>query len=1096
MGPQHEPQSVVRQAIDGTGQPPPRPRGFPAEGRGPSPVTKRVAVGGPRLDVASTSSLCAGAPRRPVPAEFPPSARWVPRSLGEFRKSSAPQVSRSPGSDAFVPGEMSATGQSLAISPGRARPRPSDPSMPSGQRRLDGSSTSSLRASGTRRSVPAGLRSSSGWVPGGLHTDSAFSPRPLPTRFGDPDVSCTGEMFATGRSPAISSGLALPRPSDRSVPSGRHRAHPGAAARACAWLGRMACSPLAIAPVWLVTSAMKRRPRRNKTPDGPLSRFLLDRWEVLREIAEWALAALRVSLIVAGVVLLVVLFVMVLRRLRDRQLRASARRIRILPPPDLAGAPGSEMFWMSLHSLLRPWWRRALFGQPHLAWEVVARPEHVEISLWMPARVPIGTVERAVEGAWPGSRAIDAGDAGPAIDRSPEGAGMRRYLEVDELRLTTHERLPIGTPGPVALGLVLAGLTGLSDGEAALIQVAARPATSGSRRRLLKAAQGLRVGARRARRAAGDQMRYLHPAIEQDVRSVLQKASSPLWHCQVRVGVDSPIRKRARGRMHGLAGGFGVFEGANGFRQRRAPGAARRARARVLGRGYLLSVPELAQIATLPAAGAVEGLERAGAGTVAPSRDLPSVGKILGRAQGPGARPVAVSVEDARHHLHVMGETGTGKSTLLARLVLQDAEAGRSAVVVDPKGDLITAILQRLPPGAEARTCLVDPDDPERAVGLDLLTGKDRDLAVEHVLGVFRRIYEQWWGPRTDDIMRAACLTLTRIPGATLVDVPLLLTDAGWRRNVREHLQDRAGLGAFWSWYERLPEAQRATHIAPLLNKLRAFVLRGPVRAIVGQDHPRLDVGRLLDTGGLLLVRIPKGTLGDDTSRLLGALAVARVWQACMERASRDERQRPDTALYVDEMHNYLALPRSFEDILAEARGYRLSLVLAHQHLGQLPRDMRDALAANARTKVCFATSPEDAFVLEHHFSPQLTSHDLSHLRAFQAACRPCVSGGHGSAFTFTTDPLDGPIGGREGAVREASARRFARDRDRVELDINRRHERIEAGHHPLPERDGGRADRVVKSVVNRSVRSLVNRRDDQEAEGIEADQDEGGVVE
>ncbi len=646
------------------------------------------------------------------------------------------------------------------------------------------------------------------------------------------------------------------------------------------------------------------------------------------------------------------------------------------------------------------------------------------------------------------------------------------------------------------LGLVLAGLTGLSDGEAALIQVAARPATSASRRRLLRAAQSLRVGARRARRAAGDQTRYLHPAIEQDVQSVLQKASSPLWHCQVRVGVCSPSRKRARGRIHGLAGAFAVYEGSNGFRRRRVWVAATRARGRVLGRGYLLSVPELAQLATLPAAGAVEGLERAGAGTVAPSRDLPSAGKVLGNAEGPSARAVAVSVEDARHHLHILGETGTGKSTLLARLVLQDAEAGRSAVVIDPKGDLIKAILERLPKEAKARTCVIDPDDPECAVGLDLFSGSDRDLAVEHVLGVFRRIYEPWWGPRTDDIMRAACLTLTRIPGTTLVEVPLLLTDFGWRRSVREHLHDRAGLGAFWSWYERLPEGQRAQHIAPLLNKLRAFVLRGPVRAIVGQANPRLDVGRLLDAGGLLLVRIPKGTLGEETSRLLGAFVVARVWQACMERASRDEASRPDTALYVDEMHNYMALPRSFEDLLAEARGYRLSLVLAHQHLGQLPRDMKDALGANARTKICFASSPEDAFVLEHHFSPQLTSHDLSHLRAFQAACRPCVGGGHGAAFTFTTQPLDDAVPGREDAVKEASGRRFARERRRVELDINRRHERIEEGSHPVPETDEERADRMVSSLVKPSVRSLVSPRDDHEAGTIDADQDGRGVVE
>jgi len=490
-------------------------------------------------------------------------------------------------------------------------------------------------------------------------------------------------------------------------------------------------------------------------------------------------------------------------------------------------------------------------------------------------------------------------------------------------------------------------------------------------------------------------------------------------------------------------------------------------RARKIARPYLLSVPELAEIATLPAAGAVSGLERAAAGTVPPSRVLPRKGKVLGKAEGPGAdREVAISVEDARHHIHVIGETGTGKSTLLARLVLQEAEAARSAVVIDPKGDLVEAILERLPEGAVERTCLIDPDDRKRAVGLNLLGGDDRDLTVEHVLGVFRRIYEPWWGPRTDDIMRAACLTLTQISGTTLVEVPLLLTNFGWRRAIRNHLSDVAGLGAFWDWYDRLPEGQRAQHIAPLLNKLRAFLLRGPVRAIVGQPNPKLDVSQLLDGGGLLLVRIPKGTLGEETSRLLGAFVVARVWQAAMKRAARPDAQRPDTALYVDEMHNYLALPRSFEDLLAEARGYRLSLVLAHQHLGQLPREMRDALAANARTKVCFACSPEDAVHLEHHFAPELTAHDLCHLRAFQVACRPCVGGGHGAAFTFATESLSHAEQGRPEAVRAASQGRFGADRALVELLISRRHQAIEGGKYPLPARST-----TAGSVAEASVR-------------------------
>jgi hypothetical protein len=284
-----------------------------------------------------------------------------------------------------------------------------------------------------------------------------------------------------------------------------------------------------------------------------------------------------------------------------------------------------------------------------------------------------------------------------------------------------------------------------------------------------------------------------------------------------------------------------------------------------------------------------------------------------------------------------VGETGTGKSTLLANLVLQDAEAGRAAVVIDPKGDLVEPILDRLPEGCLERTCVVDPNDRRDAVGLNVLSGSDPDLIVDHVAGVFKRIYEPWWGPRTDDIMRAACLTLAQIPGATLAEVPWLLTDFDWRRAIRERLGDVGGLSAFWSWYERLPEQQRAQHIAPLLNKLRSFLLRGPVQAIVGQAAPKRDVESLIDEGGLLLVRVPKVTFGEDTSRLLGAFVVARVWQRCMRRASIPEERRPDATLYVDETHNYLALPRSFEDLLAEARGYRLSLVLAHQHMGRVP---------------------------------------------------------------------------------------------------------------------------------------------------------------
>lgn len=322
----------------------------------------------------------------------------------------------------------------------------------------------------------------------------------------------------------------------------------------------------------------------------------------------------------------------------------------------------------------------------------------------------------------------------------------------------------------------------------------------------------------------------------------------------------------------------------------------------------------------------------------------------------------------------------------------------------------------------------------------------------DHIAALFKRIYENHWGPRSDDILRAACLTLATIEDATLAEVPLLLTRSQWRRAITPRLKDPA-LRLFWEQFDQKVEARRQEDISPLMNKLRAFLLRSAIRTIVGQASPRVDLKDLIAHGGLVLVRIPKGLIGEDTSRLLGGMAIAKVWQIAMAKAAEPEEGRGDLALYVDEMHNYLSLPRSFEDLLAEARGYGLSLVLAHQHMGQLKKDVKDALAANARTKIAFACSPEDARLLEEHFSPKLAAHDLCHLPAFTAACRPCVSGANASSFTFSTEPLAAGSPERAVDVRIACGERFGRKASEVEAEITVRHIRPEVTLLPATRR-------------------------------------------
>jgi energy-coupling factor transporter ATP-binding protein EcfA2 len=419
--------------------------------------------------------------------------------------------------------------------------------------------------------------------------------------------------------------------------------------------------------------------------------------------------------------------------------------------------------------------------------------------------------------------------------------------------------------------------------------------------------------------------------------------------------------------------------------------------------------------------------------------------RVIGDSEVGPRKAIALGVEDGRRHLHVVGATGSGKSTLLANLALADMKAGRGVVLIDPKGDLVDDLLARLPERALDHLVLIDPKETEAPPALNVLAGDPAEVAVDHVVSVFARIFSAWWGPRTEDVLRSACATLRRLPGATLADVPLLLTDRRFRAPLVATLSERSGLKSFWDAYDALTPAGQAQVIGPIMNKLRAVLARRFARDLFGSATSSFDMAEVL-SGGVLLARLPKGILGEDTARLVGALLVASVWQATTARA--DDPVRPDATLYVDECQNFLALPTAIDDVLAEARGYHLSVVLAHQHLAQLPKDLFEAASANARNKVYFCVSPEDARVLARHTEPYLKPYDLCHLDAHQVACRLVVGGRDLHAFTLRTRPTPPAVPGRAAAAREHarnSAGRSLTER-RHDLLVRRRAHRRKAG--------------------------------------------------
>ncbi|MFD2414799.1 type IV secretory system conjugative DNA transfer family protein [Amycolatopsis pigmentata] len=480
------------------------------------------------------------------------------------------------------------------------------------------------------------------------------------------------------------------------------------------------------------------------------------------------------------------------------------------------------------------------------------------------------------------------------------------------------------------------------------------------------------------------------------------------------------VRDHLRGRAHAIASAFATFTEHNYYRRGKLRHPIRAVAERRLAAGDLLSVPELAALAHVPTDESIPGLQRAGAKAVPPPPGIPADGdgiKPIGITDSGHPRPVGLQVADARHHVHILGATGSGKSELMARMILDDADAGRGLVVIDPKGDLIQDILMRLPIRLGERVVLFDATSRTRPPVLNPLEGEDTARTVDNLVSIFAHVYAASWGPRTEDILRSALLTLRALPGTpTLENLPKLLTVPAFRRRALEAISDDV-LRGFWTWYDELSEASRAQVVAPLMNKLRGLLLRPFVRGALAGGESTVDMDRVLD-GQMCLVRLSKDALGMDTARLLGSIVVARTWQAATRRARIRQRDRRDAALYVDECHNFLNLAYPLEDMLAEARGYRLSMVLAHQYLRQLPRELEEGTSTNARTKIIFNASPEDARHLAQHTMPRLSEHDLANLGRFHIAARLVLDSEEAPAFTAQTQKLPPAIPGRARKIR------------------------------------------------------------------------------
>ena len=510
----------------------------------------------------------------------------------------------------------------------------------------------------------------------------------------------------------------------------------------------------------------------------------------------------------------------------------------------------------------------------------------------------------------------------------------------------------------------------------------------------------------------------------------------------LRLGVRAASPLRQRVLLQGLLGALRLLEG---------PGARLRARtehpAKLNGvrrpwrAGLELGAGEIVAMVGWPV-GELP-LPLLGSGHPRQIAPPPEVGsgssqRVVGASAVPGETGlVRLPITDAVYHTHLLGPTGVGKSTVLLSLALADAAEGRGLLLLDPKGDLATDFVARLPQERAEDVVVLDPTNP-CPVGFNPLAGPP-ELAVvtaEAVLGVLAELFRDSWGIRTADVLSAALLTLARIPQATLVWLVPLLTNPTFRRRVLALAPpDPLGTDVFWQGYEVKPVRTQAVEVAPVLNKLRQLMLRPGLRAMLGQAQPRFGLTDLLEHRRIVVVNLNQGLLGAGAARLLGTLLVSQLWQHLLARQAQPAERRQIISVYIDEVQAFLAgLPGSLADALAQARSLGAAFHLAHQYRGQLSAEMMQAVETNTRSKVYFALSATDAAAAAR-LAPELEAADFQLLAQYQAYATVMHHGHRSGWFSLATRPA--PPAVRDSALLYAASHaRYGIPAEQTEADL------------------------------------------------------------
>lgn len=367
-------------------------------------------------------------------------------------------------------------------------------------------------------------------------------------------------------------------------------------------------------------------------------------------------------------------------------------------------------------------------------------------------------------------------------------------------------------------------------------------------------------------------------------------------------------------------------------------------------------------------------------------------------------RVFGIKNEDRFLHLYVIGKTGTGKSTLIETMALQDVERGNGFALIDPHGDLVARVAARISASHRDRVIYLDATDPIQPYGYNPLRHVSEDhiaLAASGMMDVFKKMWPDAWGVRMEHILRNVLMALLEQPDATLHDVLRIFSDSTFRKGIAKSLRNETVRTFLLKEFERFSFGYRADGTAPIQNKVGAFLADPLLNRILTAPKVDLHIRRIMDEGKVLLVNLAKGHIGEDSSSLLGGLLVTTIGLAAFSRADTPQGERKNFFVYIDEFQSFTTV--ALANMLSELRKYRVGFTVAHQYLNQLDPDVRHAVLGNAGSIVSFRVGVEDAPYLVREFQEKFEEIDLLRLPNYRIYLKLMIDGTPSIPFSAIT---------------------------------------------------------------------------------------------